>query len=643
MQKDMGDKGGKMADNKQIAVDVLAAVGGKANVVSVVHCATRLRFKLADEAKADKSKVESTQGVISVVQSGGQFQVVIGNNVSDVYLHLGAMVGNRGDSGGQDVRGNDGLLARFIDLIAGIFTPFMGMMAGAGILKGLLVLVTTLKCLNTASPTYAILNAASDALFYFLPIVLGITAARKFKCNEFIALSIAGALLHPAFMALAGIESPKFLGFMPIILPGGGNYASSVIPILFAVWIQSYVERFFMKHLHLVVRNILAPAITLLIMVPLTILIVGPVTSWISGLLSAGFLFIINLPVVGAVLAGIIIGGLWQVLVIFGLHWAIVPLGMINLRNLGYDPILICAFTAVLAQAAASFAVGLKTKNASLKSIAISAGFSGIFGITEPAIYGVTLRLKKPFVTACVAGAIGGAIIGISGAKMWAFGMPSLLTLPTAISPNTGIASDFVLFVIAVGVTMVLSFIGVLAVGFKDISSPASADSGNGEELPQKKIKAAGKNAIQSPLSGEIVPLDKVKDEAFATGVLGKGIAIIPQTGVLVSPVNGTVDNVFDTKHAISIISDEGAEILIHIGMDTVTLKGAPFTAKVKNDDKVSVGQVLIEFDIKAIQDAGLDTVTPIVIANSDNYESITPVAAGNVAAGDVILKLRCP
>jgi len=630
-----------MADNKTIASEVLKAVGGKGNVISVVHCATRLRFKLKDDEAANRAAVEGVDGVISVVQSGGQFQVVIGNNVGDVYLHLGAMVGNRGDTGGQDLSKKEGPLAVFVDLVAGIFTPFLGVMAGTGILKGLLVLLSSLGALDPASATYGVLNAAGDALYNFLPMVLAVTAARKFGTNEFIAMVIAGAMLHPSFAALAGVENPRFLGFIPIVTM---NYASSVIPILLAVFVQKFVYKFFYDRLHLSLRNIIAPAATILVMVPLTFLVVGPAATYLGKGISVVFTALHGVhPVIGPMIAGVIMGGLWQVLVIFGLHWSFIPISMANFGNLGYDNVLTGAFAAVLAQAAACFAVALRTRNSSLKSIAVSAGVSGIFGITEPAIYGVTLRLKRPFITACVAGAIGGAVIGLGNGRVFAFGMPSLLTLPILIDPAAGLDFSFALCLTGIFGAMILSFLGVLVTGFTDIpQAGAKAKEEAASGAPEGDAAPGGLRdaVLLSPLPGKIIPLSEVKDEAFSSGVLGKGAAILPEEGVLTAPCDGVVDSIPEGKHAVTLVADCGAEVLMHIGMDTVSLGGAPFTARVTDGQRVKAGDVLIEFDIEAIKKAGLETVTPVVVANSDDFSEALPSNAPRAARGDKLITL---
>ncbi|MDR2869814.1 MAG: PTS transporter subunit EIIC, partial [Deferribacteraceae bacterium] len=516
-----------MADNKQIANDVLKAVGGKKNIVSVVHCATRLRFKLQDESIPNDDAIKAIAGVISVVRSGGQYQVIIGNNVGDVYLHLSPMVGNKGDTGGQQAKGKESPFAKFLDVIAAIFTPFLGLMAGAGILKGLYALLTATKIMDPASATAVIVNAAGDGIFFFLPMILAITAARKFKTSEFIALAVAAFLLHPSLGGLFMIPGAlaadaKFLGFIPVVAM---TYSSSVIPILFAVFIQSHVERAFNRIMPEVVRNVLTPACTLLVMSVLTILLVGPAGAYVGKGLAFGYTSLYN---TSSILAGAIIGGFWQVLVIFGLHWAFVPLMLVNISTQGRDYLAPAVFPAVLAQSGAAFAVAFKTRNKSLKSIAFSAGITAIFGITEPAVYGVTLRLKKPFYAACIAGAISGALIGAFGSVAYAFGLPSLLAMPLVLNPS-GMDTAFIMFAASVVLSWVLAFALTLILGFEDIPETAADNTPAAAPVVDEGIGFVSDGfTIASPLVGKVMPLKEIKDDAFASGMMGQGIAVDP-------------------------------------------------------------------------------------------------------------------
>lgn len=537
---------------------------------SVFHCATRLRFKLKDNSKANKAALEKTPGVITVVENSGQFQVVIGNNVSQVFEQImkETSLQDAEKSGSDESSESTGVLGKAVDIISSIFSPILGALAGAGILKGLLALILSLEWISATSGTYMILNAAADSVFYFLPVFLAVTAARKFKANQFVSIAIAGALIYPAVIAAVGSPDPlHFLGIKIVLI----NYSSSVIPIILAVWVQSYVERWFRSFIHESVRNILVPMFALLIVIPLTFLAFGPVGSLISDGLASGYTWLYNLS---PLVAGAIAGAFWQVFVIFGVHWGFVPIMLSNIATLGQDTMLPILSAAVLSQAGAVFGVFLKSRNPQLKALAGSSTLSAVFGITEPTIYGVTLKLKKPFIYACISGAIGGAIIATGGARALSFSLPGLLALPTYF--GTG----FVWVVIGILVAFVLSTVLVLVLGYKEPETVAAASVNPGGTSGITTPTLIDKELVVSPLSGTLQPLNTLPDEAFASGAMGKGIVIEPSSGILTSPVNGTVTTVFPTGHAIGITSDSGAELLIHVGVNTVKLKGQHFTKK---------------------------------------------------------------
>ncbi|MNO31780.1 PTS system beta-glucoside-specific EIIBCA component [compost metagenome] len=615
--------------NKDLSKQIITLVGGESNVNSVFHCATRLRFKLKDNGKADKAALEKTPGVITVVENSGQFQVVIGNNVSQVFEQIMKETSLQdAEKSGKDDDGSEstGVLGKAVDIISSIFSPILGALAGAGVLKGLLALILSLEWISATSGTYLILNAASDSVFYFLPVFLAVTAARKFKANQFVSVAIAGALIYPAVIAAVGsTETLNFLG-IPIVLV---NYSSSVIPIILAVWVQSYVEKWFRSMIHESVRNILVPMFALLIVIPLTFLAFGPVGSMISEGLASGYTWLYNLS---PLVAGAIAGAFWQVFVIFGVHWGFVPIMLSNIATLGYDTMLPILAAAVLSQAGAVFGVFLKSKNTQLKALSGSSTLAAVFGITEPTIYGVTLKLKKPFIYACISGAIGGAIIAVGGARAIAFSLPGLLALPTYF--GTG----FAWAAIGIIVAFVLAVILVYVLGFDD---PEAEAEGKKSAPPVKQgMTQIDKELITSPLTGALQPLESLPDEAFATGAMGKGIVIEPSSGVLTSPVKGTVTTVFPTGHAIGITSEGGAELLIHVGVNTVKLKGKHFQKKVQEGDKVEQGQLLLEFDVDAIREAGFVTATPVIVTNSANYLDVLKNTGTEVKNGELLLTL---
>jgi PTS system beta-glucosides-specific IIC component len=607
---------------EKLANDIIKNVGGKENVKSLTHCITRLRFKLKDESKANTEVLKKMDGVVTVVKSGGQYQVVIGNHVPEVYADVAAI---GGFSTGSEEGGSSEKLSpfnKFIDIISGVFTPTLGVLAATGMIKGINALLLSLHLLANTDGTYQILNAIGDSLFYFFPIFLGFTAAKKFNLNQFTGMAIGASLVYPSILALTSAKplytvltgtmfessvSTTFLG-IPVILM---NYSSTVIPIIIATYVAAKIEKIFKKIIPDVVKTFLVPFCTLLVVVPLTFLAIGPVSTWAGKILGATTLAIYNFS---PIVAGLFLGAFWQVFVIFGLHWGLVPLAINNLTTLGNDPILATVMAASFAQTGVVAAILIKTKSTKLKSLAIPAVVSGFFGVTEPAIYGITLPRKKPFILSCIAASIGGAIIGFFGSKGYMIGGLGIFALPSYIGPN-GMDKGFYGMAIAMAVATILGFVFMMFTKFEDdVDSSESSKSGNTENTLVKQ------EVLVSPLKGEVISLSEVKDEAFSKGALGKGIAIEPTEGKVVSPVDGVLTTVFPTGHAIGITSDNGAEILIHIGMDTVQLEGKHFYPKAKEGERIKAGQEILEFDVKAIKEAGYSLITPVVITNSSNY-----------------------
>lgn len=607
----------------KLAKNIIKNVGGVENINSLTHCITRLRFKLKDETKANTEILKKMDGVITVINSGGQYQVVIGNHVPDVYkdiVEIGELTTNEADS-----KEKQGILNKFIDVISNIFGPILGVLCATGMIKGFNALFLTLNWISKDSGTYIILNAIGDSLFYFLPIFLGLTAAKKFKLNQFVGMAIGATLVYPAMVNIANstgqplitlfqgtiIESivrVKFLG-VPVILM---NYTSSVIPIIFATYGASKIEKFLKKIIPDVVKVFIVPFFTLLIIVPLTFIIIGPISTWSSQAL--GFITL-NIYNFSPIISGIFLGGFWQVFVIFGLHWGFMPIALNNLTTLGFMPILVTKAPASFAQIGAVLAVYIKTKDKKLKSLCIPSFISGIFGVTEPAIYGITLPRKKPFILSCIAAGVGGGIMGFMGSKSYMIGGIGIFGIPNFINPKTGIDKGFYGFLIAIVVAFILGFLLVCFTKFEDNSS--------GEERVQNDKHLVENGVINSPLKGKVVALSKVSDEAFSKGILGKGIAIKPTEGKVLSPVNGVITSFFPTGHALGITSDEGIEILIHIGIDTVNLNGKYFTRKVKQGDRVKIGDTLLEFDIENIKNSGYSVISPVIITNYYNYSDI--------------------
>ena len=650
-----------------LAKTIIKNVGGKDNVISVVHCTTRLRFKLKDEKKANDDALKDTDGVVTVVKAGGQYQVVIGNEVADVYE---AVLKEGGFSGGGQVADDDlddsnmSLMDKAIDLISGIFTPILGPMAAAGMIKGLTAMCASFGWLAKTSGTYEVLYAIGDGFFYFLPLILAITSAKKFKVDRFTAITIGAAMCYPAMVAMNSSKKvlfdlfngtflhsqvhATFLG-IPII---SMNYTSTVIPIILAVWFASVVEKWCKEWIPTVVKTFLVPFVTLLIVVPLTFLIIGPLATWIGNALAAITSAVYNFS---PVLAGILLGGFWQVFVIFGVHWGFVAVMMSNIAALGYDPILGLSLGASFAQIGVVLAILLQTKDQKLKGIALPAFLSGIFGVTEPAIYGVTLPRKKPFILSCIAAGVGGGLIGFFGTKMYMMGGMGVFVIPAAIGPKTGVDMSVYGLMIAMAVSFVLGFILQMALGKKSVDQAYDEKQAKAVQEVASQADAIAKAApslastsdlnvsteLVSPLAGELLPLSEVKDEVFSSGAMGEGVAVEPSEGVLHAPADGKVVMTFPTGHAIGMKTSDGAEILMHIGMDTVNLQGHGFETLVAKGDEVKAGDELVKFDIDAIHAKGYVVTTPIVVTNSKDYEKITVVSQGKVKVGQEILDLE--
>lgn len=628
---------------------IIQNVGGRENIVSLTHCITRLRFKLKDESKANTEVLKATDGIVTVMKSAGQYQVVIGNQVPEVYAvvcehaHIAAEV----QSEEAEKEEKQSIGNKLMSIVSGTFSSILGVLAGAGIIKGLLALwafiaSSTMGVDVTTSGTYMVWYSVADGFFYFLPIVLGYSCSKVFKSNPLIAMALGAGLCYPTMVNLsAGSEVigslfagtsfqmdyyTTFLG-IPVVMPSSG-YPNSVVPIIATVACAAWIEKRLKKVVPDVIKSFIVPVVTLGIMMPLTYIVIGPITSALSSLVGVVFGGIYDIPVVGGLFAGIMVGAFWQVLVIFGLHWGLVPLAMINIGNLGYDMLLSPYFICSFAQSMVVLAIILKTKDQKLKNIAIPAFISGMFGVTEPCIYGITLPKKKPFVISCVASAIGGAITGIMGVHSYVMGGLGIFGLPNFIDTKNNSIYSMVWILIATLVSMAVAFI-LTYITYKDDEAKESEK----KEVTEKKTVAA-------PISGEVKELSEVEDEAFASGALGQGVAILPSEGKLYAPVDGTITTFFPTGHAVGIMGDNGVEILIHVGMDTVKLKGEGFQPKVTQGVKVKKGDLLLEVDLEKVKAAGYSITTPVIITNTDDFADVVPSAQGNVTAMDELIAI---
>ena len=608
---------------ERIAKEVLENVGGEANVAHVTHCVTRLRFNLKDESKANVDKIKKIKGVMGNVNQGGQFQVIIGNNVSDVYKEL--MKLGKFKSTNEDVKGpKKGIMTSAMDTIAGIFTPVIPAIAGCAMIKAFLSLFVAFGWISTETQSYYILNFIGDAAFFFLPILLAYTAAIKFKASPYLAMVMGAVLLHPNFSALVSAGDPVAFFGLPVRLV---KYGSSVIPIILIVWLMSYVEKVVTKIVPKALRVVFVPLLVIVVTAPIGLIAIGPLGDIIGGVL-ANIIMAIDSKATWAL--PLIMGGLSPLLVMTGMHYSLYPAIFTQLATSGYQTIFPGMLVANVCQGAAALCVSVKSKNSDLKQLAASTGATAVIGITEPAMYGVNLKLKKPFYAVLAGGAIGGLYAGITGVKVFTPGGAALVGVPAYIGPEI---SNIINILIASAIGFVVTFALTWILGFEDEVEETEELEENTDIKPLKN-----KISIMSPINGEAVPLSSVNDLTFAEEIMGKGIAIIPTEGKVVSPINGTVEMVFNTKHAIGLKSDDGAEILIHIGLDTVKLEGEHFNVFVKNGDRVNVGDKLVEFDKDAIKNKGYDVITPIIVTNTMDYLEVMASNVESVKQGDEII-----
>ncbi len=615
-------------DYKKTAADILELVGGEKNVASVTNCMTRLRFVLNDAGKADVEGLKKVKGVQGVVTKNGQFQVVIGTDVSHVCDEIKKM-GHFGEET-QAPKEKKGIVAGFFGGLTAIFQPIIPALAGSGMIKALLALLVFVGWVDSGSQTYQIFNAFGDALFSFMPFMLAFSAAKYFGCNQYVSAALAGVLLHSSFTSL---EAPILLfGFVPVTQV---SYGGSVVPILLIVWAQSYIERFANKISPKSVKIFLAPLLTIIVTGCLGITILGPLGNLVGQGLAVGFNWLNDYA--GWVIP-FLMGTFCPFFVMTGMHYCFAPIQTIQYATLGYGTILGPGMLASnIAQGTASLVVGLKSKNKDLKQLGISAGFTGLMGITEPALYGVTLKYKRPLYAAMIGGGVAGLYAGITGIHTYSSTTAGLLALPVYIG-GSGFG-NVINAAITIVISMIVTAVATLLLGFDDpveeqAEETPAVEKKEEEQAPSMRIE------IASPVKGTEIPLSEVKDEVFSKNIVGKGAAVIPSEGKVYSPVDGTVASVFDTKHAIGLVSEEGVEILIHVGLDTVELGGQHFTAHVAQDDKVTKGQLLLEFDVDAIKAAGYDTVTPVVISNTDSYLDVLAADAGEINAGDMLITI---
>ncbi|MFB8588330.1 beta-glucoside-specific PTS transporter subunit IIABC [Enterococcus casseliflavus] len=629
-----------MAKYTELAQDILAHVGGKENVSSVKHCVTRLRFHLKDESKADTDYLQKRDGVVTVVKAGGQYQVVIGNHVPDVYDEV-LKVGGLADGGSLDIDEGDGqkgsLFDRFIDVISSLFQPFLGPLAAAGILKGITALLAATG-MESTNGIYVVMNTLGDGLFQYLPMILAVTAAKKFKMNTYTALAIAGAMVYPG-LAESVAEASKVFG-LTLTLPAGG-YFNSVLPIILAIFVASKIEQFMRKVTPDVVKMFVVPFVTILITVPLTFFVVGPVANTASSWIGVAFQAVYDFS---PIIYGFALGALWQVLVMFGLHWGLVPLAIMDMAQNGSSIILTAAVLPCFTQTGVLAAIWLKTKEPKVKQGAMPALISSIFGVTEPAIYGYTLPMKTPFIVSCLVSGFVGIYLSIFNVTGYAMGGMGIFLYPAYIDPATGSFHSVIHLAIGTVIAIVTSFIIMMLLKvptlYTTVDSPV-----DGQATPAtpeaKTVSASVKDeTVKSPVTGQVVALADVEDKVFSSGAMGKGIAVEPAIGEITAPADAEVKILFPTKHAIGLVTEDGTELLIHIGMNTVELEGNHFTAYINQGDKVKAGQKLISFDTEAIRAEGYSLLTPVIVTNSNDYSDIQTTQSKEVTAQDDLIEV---
>lgn len=607
----------KVRDYSKLAKDILEAVGGEENVLGVTRCATRLRIVLKRSKPEAKAKVSEMPGVITVVENNGQFQVVIGQHVGDAFEEFSNLVKVENT---EEVSENKGtILNRVIATMSAVFAPFIYILAAAGILQGSLILVNLLFPRFAETGTYQVFSFISWAPFTFLPIFIAITASKHFKTNTYIAVACSAALVSPTWAEMAAqIGEGNSITFLGMAL-SATTYTSSVLPPLFLVWILSYLERFLNKRMNEVIRPLFVPFLSLVIMVPLTILLIGPVTTMGATGIANGYNFLAeNAPA----LAGAIIGGFWQVVVIFGVHWGVTPMVLANYDLYGRDSFQAYQTIAVIAQVGAVLGVILKAKNQETRKVGVSAGVTGLFGITEPAIYGVTLRFKKPFIFGCISGAIGAVVASFFNPYYFAYaGLPGPLTIVNGISADYPMSIWGILIGVAIAIILPVILIQIFGYG-EDTAKKADSEKVV-EKQGQTSFEEVNEEAVDAPLSGQVIPLSEVPDEVFSSGAMGQGLAIEPSDNKLYAPFDGNVVMIAPTKHAIGLRSKSGVELLVHIGLDTVKLDGKPFTLHVEDGAKIKKGELLITFDKELIQHEGIRITTPLIVTNSHAYKEV--------------------
>lgn len=618
---------------EQLAEEIVGLVGGEKNIRNLIHCQTRLRFDLYEASKANVVELKALNGVAGVINSGGQFQVVIGTHVSEVYDEIQPLLGEMTElaEASENKKKNAALLA--VEFISSAFTPIIPAISGAGMIRALLALLVLFKVISNESQTYFVINFMADAVFYFLPFLLASTAARKLKCSPYLAMALAGVLLHPNMARLITEGNPVEIFAMPMRLV---NYGSSVIPILLIVIVQSYIEKFFNRVIPNAVKIVFVPMFTILLTGIVALVAVGPIGSYAGEYIALAFEIIRG---VAPWAPAVIVGTLLPIMVMFGIHTSVGPLDVIQLTSVGYANIFgPGAMVSNIATGVAALVTSRVTKVPSEKLLGTSSGITALMGITEPALYGIALPKKYPLIATMIGGGAGGLYAGLSGASRYATGSSGLPAIPLYIGEDI---SNLYNILIAIAISAVTTAIATYLLSLKYEKATVSADNEEAKETTAIQTIQVESVSIKSPINGEMLPLSEVQDEAFSAGMLGKGVAFEPVEGKVVAPFDGEVVSLFPTKHAIGLLSDDGVELLIHVGLNTVDLNGKFFEAHVKQGDRIKQGQTLLAFDLESIREAGYVTQTPVVVTNTGNYRDVKHDALGDKNINNVMMTVH--
>ncbi|GMA47319.1 beta-glucoside-specific PTS transporter subunit IIABC [Tetragenococcus muriaticus] len=644
----------------ELARDIVDHVGGEENVAGLRHCVTRLRFNLKDENKADTDYLKNREGIVTVMKSAGQYQVVIGEQVAEVYEAIVNQTSIGGDtaasesSDGEDENDDRNVLDRFIDFISGVFQPFLMALAATGMIKGLVALLGTVG-VDPESGLYQVLNFAGDGFFQFLPVMVAITAARKLKMNEFTALAITVAFLHPEINNLmtgdvmytlfsgTAFESPIYSTFIgiPIIMPPNGYY-SAIIPILVSVWLGSVVEKWVKNIIPGVVRSFLTPFFTVMIVFVISLIVIGPITTWASTLVGEFFLAVQGFS---PLLFGALLAVAWQLLVIFGLHWGIVPIMFILLAEQGYETIGPAMVSSTFGVLGVVIALLIKSNSKKIRDVALPGAISLVFGVSEPTIYGLMLPMKRSFLYALIGNAVGGAYIGTMSVVGYRTGGLGVFSIFNSINPSGDLDMNFWNIIIGFALCTVVGF--ALQMAFPvptqedDESKGSTTNTKNTDKglASKEELQESAKEVIvASPIQGQLVRMTEVNDEVFSSEALGKGVAVKPEVGEVRAPSNGVISTLFPTGHAVGMTTDEGVEVLIHIGLDTVELEGKYYEVFVEQEQRVNAGDLLVKFDKGGVESENYDTITPIVITNSGDFQTIDITEDTQIEPGDYLL-----